>query len=312
MDQFYKDVIKGLTAKPKYLQAKYFYDAAGDRIFQQIMQSPQYYLTNCELEIFTNNCAEIVEVFKKFDNGFDLIELGTGDALKSTELLRCLLQNNIHFTYYPTDISEHVINLVLNQLPKKLPKLTIKGLVGEFFDTLQQATQLSNKPKVILFLGANIGNMSPGEALSFCKNLRKHLTPGDLALIGFDLKKNPWVIFNAYNDQEGITKEFNINLLRRINKDMGANFSIDQFEHYEAYDPENGACKSYIISLCEQSVKIRDVNIYFSENEYIFMETSHKYTLEQTDEFAKKAEFKPLIHLLDSKRWFADVIWEAI
>jgi len=246
MDQFEYDVIKGLTSKPKYLQSKYFYDAEGDRIFQKIMHAPEYYLTDCELEIFKTRCKEIVNIFERFKDGFDIIELGAGDAYKSTELLRCLLEEKMEFTYFPTDISENVVKLVEKELPQKLPDLTIKGLVGEYFDSLRESTRISNKPKVVLFLGSNIGNMPPSEAITFCENIRKHLSPGDLTLIGFDLKKNPWVIFNAYNDKAGITKEFNLNLLKRINKELDANFDREQFEHFESYDPETGACKSFL------------------------------------------------------------------
>jgi dimethylhistidine N-methyltransferase len=312
MDQFYKDVITGLTSNPKYLHPKYFYDEEGDKIFQKIMKLPEYYLTGCELEIFKTRCKEIVEIFKRFDSGFDLIELGAGDALKSSELLRCLLSEKMDFTYYPTDISDHVVSIVENKLPKEFPDLRIKGLTGEFFDTLAQATQISDKPKVILFLGSNIGNMSPDEAQTFCADLRKHLSKGDMALIGFDLKKNPWVIFKAYNDESGVTRDFNLNLLRRINGELNADFKPDKFDHYEMYDPETGACKSYLISLSKQQVNIDEHAIYFYENEPIFMETSQKYTIKQTDELAKRSGFRTLIYLFDSKRWFTDTIWECI
>lgn len=312
MDQFMYDVVKGLTANPKYLLSKYFYDAEGDKIFQQIMHAPEYYLMNCELEIFKTRCKEIVEVFRRFEGGFDIIELGAGDAYKSTELLRCLLEEKMNFTYYPTDISENVVKFVERELPRKLPELEIRGLVGEYFDALQESTRISARPKVVLFLGSNIGNMPPREAVTFCENIRKHLAPGDLTLIGFDLKKNPWIIFNAYNDKAGITKKFNLNLLKRINDELGGNFDLEQFDHFENYDPESGACKSYLFSLREQNVAINGTAIPFKENEYIYMETSHKYSIDQIDKLSNKCLFRTVIHLFDSKHWYTDVIWECI
>ncbi|HEY0177231.1 MAG TPA: L-histidine N(alpha)-methyltransferase, partial [Pedobacter sp.] len=183
---------------------------------------------------------------------------------------------------------------------------------GEYITALKEAVRLSSQPKVILLLGANIGNMPPAEADNFCSEIRQYLSPNDLAIIGFDLKKHPWVIFKAYNDPSGITRQFNLNLLERINRELYADFKTEQFDHYESYDPETGACRSYLISLKDQEVTIGDTIISFAANEYIFTETSHKYTVEETDRMAIKSGFKPLAHLFDSKKWFTDVIWEAV
>ncbi|HEY0054751.1 MAG TPA: L-histidine N(alpha)-methyltransferase [Pedobacter sp.] len=311
LEIFRQDVTKGLTSSPKYLQSKYFYDKRGDKLFQKIMDAEQYYLTDAELEIFATRCREMRELVSRFPDGFDLIELGAGDALKSTELLKCLLKAEKDFTYYPIDISEHIVQLVERELPKKIKNLNIKGTAGDYFVALEEVKLASQRPKLVLFLGGNIGNMPPEEALSFCRELHSHLSTGDLVLIGFDLKKNPWTIFNAYNDKDGITRDFNLNLLHRINRELDANFNVSQFDHYESYDPETGACKSYLFSLQEQQVTIGDVEISFEENEYIYMETSHKYTLDQTKKMAAKARFKPIAHLFDSQKWFTDVIWEV-
>lgn len=312
MSEFLNDVLTGLSSTPKYLLSKYLYDGRGDILFEKIMKSDEYYVTDCELEILKTRCDRIAEYIKSFFNGVDLIELGAGNGLKSYHLLKCLLNNDIAFTYYPIDISTQIIRYLEETMPLKLPGLAIKGLNGDYFPMLSQVRALSDKPKVVLFLGATIGNMPPENAEEFCKAMRKHLNKGDLALLGFDLRKNPWIIFNAYNDQAGITREFNLNLLTRINAELDANFDLSKFEHFENYDPETGACKSYIISLTDQQVEIGDKTIAFHENENIFVETSQKYTLEQTDAMAIKSGFKPLDHLFDSKRWFTDVIWEAV
>ncbi|HXI01250.1 MAG TPA: L-histidine N(alpha)-methyltransferase [Sphingobacteriaceae bacterium] len=312
MNNFLNDVLEGLSSEPKKLQSKYLYDEQGGILFQKIMHSEEYYLTDCELEIFKTRCLEIRDIVSGFKDGFDLIELGAGDAFKSSWLIKCFLDNNLDITYYPIDISDHVIELLENKLPSKFPELKLTGLNGEYFQMLEHATQLSDRPKLVLLLGANIGNMTPDEAQNFCTALCSHMKKGDLVLIGFDLIKNPWIIFNAYNDRRGITKEFNLNLLTRINRELNATFDTEQFEHFENYDPETGACKSYLISLQQQSVTINGHTLLFAENECIYMETSHKYSIKEINSLAEKTGFKPVISLYDSKKWFTDVIWERV
>ena len=311
-EQFYDDVITGLRSEPKRLNSKYFYDAHGDKLFQDLMNCEEYYPTNCELEIFSEKTAELCRAIIGNGDAFDLIELGAGDATKSTYLLQYLLQQQANFTYLPIDISENVISYLNVTLPVTLPGLQITGLNGEYFDMLEKAASLSNKRKVVLFLGSNIGNLQVNDAEDFCRELGDHLSTGDMLLIGFDLKKNPKTVLAAYNDKGGITKRFNLNLLERINRELKANFEINKFDHYPVYDPETGACKSYLVSLEEQQVKINGTEtIHFAKDEYIFMEISQKFTVAQTDQMANKAGFKPIHRFFDSKKWFIDVIWLA-
>ena len=310
--QFYYDVVCGLNASPKYLSSKYFYDANGDKLFQDLMNCEEYYPTNCELEIFSEKTAELCNAIIGDGDAFDLIELGAGDAMKSTYLLQYLLDQKTDFTYLPIDISSNVISYLNITLPVTLPGLQITGLNGEYFDMLKKAAAISDKRKVVMFLGSNIGNMPAEDAASFCRELRNHLSPGDMVLIGIDLKKNPKTVLAAYNDKEGITKRFNLNLLDRINNELKADFKVDQFEHYPTYDPATGSCKSYLISLQDQTVKINGMEtVHFQKDEYIFMEISQKFTVEQTDEMAINADFKPLHRFFDSKNWFIDAIWVA-
>jgi len=309
---FLNDVIFGLTATPKHLDSKYFYDAAGDKLFQDIMNAPEYYPTNCEMEIFSKQTEELAALLSgKNNDEFDLIELGVGDASKSTHLLKHLLKQNIAFNYLPIDISGNIIQYLKATLPVSLPGIKINGLQGDYFDMLKKASSVSNNRKVVLFLGSNIGNMSLEDAEGFCHKLRSHLQPGDMALIGFDLKKNPKTILAAYNDSEGITKNFNLNLLLRINNELGADFNIDTFDHYPTYDPETGACKSYIISLSKQKVTIAGKTITFDQDEYVYTEVSQKFTTAQTSEMALKTGFKTVHNFYDTKKWFLDTIWIA-
>ncbi len=311
-DQFYQDVITGLQSNPKRLNSKYFYDAVGDKLFQDLMNCAEYYPTNCELEIFSKQTAQLADAMIADGSPFDLIELGAGDATKSSYLLKYLLEQNADFTYLPIDISDNIISYLNITLPVVLPGLQITGLNGDYFDMLKKANETSDRRKVVMFLGSNVGNMPIDIATEFCGEVRNHLSPGDRMLIGIDLKKEPKTVLAAYNDKGGITKRFNLNLLERINRELNADFDLNQFEHYPTYDPETGACKSYLISKIEQAVKINGrESIHFLKDEYIFMEISQKYTVAQTDQMAAAAGFKRAGHFFDSKHWFLDAVWVA-
>ncbi|HZX59430.1 MAG TPA: L-histidine N(alpha)-methyltransferase [Mucilaginibacter sp.] len=310
--QFYSDVIKGLNSSPKRLSSKYFYDAKGDKLFQDIMNCPEYYPTRCELEIFSEKTAEICSAIMADGDAFDLIELGAGDATKSAYLLKYLLEQKADFTYVPIDISENVISYLNITLPVTLPGIKIHGLNGDYFDMLNEAAAFSDRRKVIMFLGSNIGNMLVSEAQDFCGNLRRHLSKGDMVLMGFDLKKNPKTILAAYDDKGGITKRFNLNLLERINRELYGDFDMAKFEHYPTYDPESGACKSYLVSLADQEVTINHrERIQFLKDECIHMEISQKFTVLQTEQIAENAGFEPVDYFFDSKKWFLDAVWIA-
>ena len=313
MNQFLQDVVKGLQSTPKYLQSKYFYDKKGDELFQEIMHCDEYYLTNCEMEIFSTQTSQLADIIIDQHSNFDVVELGPGDAVKSVYLLKELLDKNAVSTYFPVDISNNIITLLHKSLPRELPELNIHGLNGEYLAMLRSAKQISDKIKLVLFLGSNIGNLSREDVPQFCHELRSQLTKGDMVLIGIDLAKNPKQILAAYNDREGYTREFNLNLLRRINRELYANFSIEAFEHYATYDPATGACKSFLVSLADQQVTIeKDIEISFAKNETVFMEISQKYTVAQTDEIAIQSGFEPVAHFFDKNKWFTDVIWKCV
>ncbi len=308
--KFYEDVLKGLQSSPKFLESKYFYDAEGDRIFQQIMNLPEYYLTKCELEIFSKQTKELCDTFLNKLNEFDIVELGAGDATKSAYLLKHLVQSGTNFTYYPIDISANVIELLENELPNKIPGLKITGLNGEYFDMIKEVNKLSDRKKIFLFLGSNIGNFTKAEAKDFLTLLHEHILPGDLLLIGFDLKKNPEQILAAYNDAQGVTKEFNINLLRRINRELDANFNTQMFEHKPEYDESTGSCNSYLVSKENQSVFIGENKIEFKAEEPIHLEISQKYSSEDIESLTQSSGFKTVTNFFDHNKWFVDVILE--
>ncbi|HVS98278.1 MAG TPA: L-histidine N(alpha)-methyltransferase [Puia sp.] len=309
---FYKDVTDGLRAEHKYLPSKYFYDEAGDKLFQQIMACPEYYPTRCELDILQHQSAKMARLFLDEMGSFDLVELGPGDASKSWFLLRELQREHADFTYYPIDISSNVIGWLEDRLPVTLPGIRMQGLNGDYLEKMHQLDTFSRNRRVVLFMGANIGNMPVQQATQFCRQLHDHLRAGDLLMIGFDLKKHPRIVLDAYNDRQGITRAFNLNLLKRINRELGGDFNPDQFEHYPVYDPGTGACRSYLISLAPQEVHVGDKTFAFRENEPIYTEISQKYTLEETELMAVQAGFEPVHTFFDSKNWFVDILWQRL
>jgi L-histidine N-alpha-methyltransferase len=309
---FYLDVIEGLTKEFKRLPSKYFYDQQGDGLFQQIMACEEYYLTRCETAILKQQREQICEVIQNGEGSFDIIELGAGDGTKTAYLLDSLVKQGKSFRYIPIDISGNILTELTGNLLAQNPELDIKPLNGEYFQMLDKAVSLSSLHKTVMFLGSNIGNMPSTDAQQFCTRIRQSIRPGDIALIGFDLVKDPYLIRAAYSDQQGITKAFNLNLLRRINSELGADFDLCLFDHYCSYDPLTGACKSYLVSQHEHTVSFPNMQIHFRQGECIWMEISQKYSLSQINQMAINSGFETVSTFTDSKGWFADVVWKAV
>ncbi len=309
---FRNDVRIGLTAEQKFLSSKYFYDDKGSRIFQNIMQMPEYYLTDCELEIFETQKHEIFEVFANGDAKFDLIELGAGDGLKTKVLLSHFHDQNALFEYIPIDISEEAVKNLVLEVERKLPGIKIVGKVGDYFKLMEEINQYDNAKKILLFLGSNIGNFNKQETLDFLNNLKSVMHPKDMLCIGFDLKKDSNIILKAYNDPHGYTSAFNLNLLQRINNELNANFNLHFFKHHEVYDSQTGTAKSYLISMQNQVVEISDLklNISFKEGESIFMEMSQKYDLKTIKELADISGFEIVRNFYDERQYFVNSIWK--
>lgn len=279
VDTFNKEVNEGLTAFPKYLSSKFFYDETGDQLFQQIMALPEYYLTKAEYTIFKSQKTRIVQSFDTHKESFDLIELGAGDGKKTKILLQELLENQYSFTYHPIDISKNAVDGLTEDLNTEFPDLLVEGLVGEYFEVLDRLQHISNRKKVIMVLGSNIGNLLHPRAIQFLKNLHAVMHEDDLIFMGFDQKKHPQKILDAYNDKTGVTAAFNKNVLTRINRELGGDFDLDMFMHWEVYDPESGSAKSYLVSTKKQTVSIENLSleVHFEAWESIHTEISQKY-----------------------------------
>ena len=310
IDTFAQDVLNGLTAINKSLSSKYFYDDNGSRIFQEIMNMPEYYLTNAEFEILAMQSKQIIEALK-FSTPFNIVELGAGDGLKTFKLLEYLVNNKIKFNYVPIDISQEAIDILTKRLKQRLPSLTVKPKVGDYFEVLS-ANKKDNHPSLLLFLGSNIGNYNEEKAKELLQLFHGNMKVGDKLLIGFDLRKNPIIIHNAYYDRHGITKRFNLNLLLRINRELDADFKIDDFDFYCHYNPITGDVKSYIVSLRKQTVRLEalNVSVELDYDELISTELSKKYSLNDIKRLTAQTNFKLNTNFLDCKHYFADSLWE--
>jgi L-histidine Nalpha-methyltransferase len=276
------------------------------------MASPDYYLTRSEFEIFDSQNEKIADIFSNHGHNFDLIELGAGDGTKTKVLLEKFVSSKLDFTYVPIDISGHVIQLLGQHIKKDLPELKMKGVVGDYFEKLHELKEGNGVRKVVLFLGSNIGNFRHGQDISFLRLINDNLNKGDLLMIGFDLVKNPNIILRAYNDAQGITREFNLNLLDRINEELGANFKRQNFIHYPVYEVAEKQARSYLVSAKDQEVYIKATDqVYkFKAWEYIHMEISQKYSLEDIEHLAKASGFRQKEFLFDCKHYYTDAIWE--
>ncbi|CAN5283358.1 L-histidine N(alpha)-methyltransferase [soil metagenome] len=311
---FAEDVLKGLSSNPKFLSSKYFYDDEGSRLFQEIMKLPEYYPTRTELEIFQMQTEEIFAAFDADSVEFDLIELGAGDGTKTSILVEHFLEAKADFRYVPIDISSEALNFLTDKFSKKFPDLQIQTEQGDYFRTLETFKEKSDRKKIILFLGSNIGNFSETQALDFFRHLREVMNPQDLIFIGFDLHKNPKTILRAYDDAQGITARFNLNLLKRINRELGANFNIEEFLHYAMYHPIERAARSFLISQQPQTIFIEALNqsFEFEKWEPIFMEVSQKYNLKMIHQIAETSGFEIVKNFFDSNNFYTNSLWQPL
>jgi L-histidine N-alpha-methyltransferase len=307
---FLEDINLGLSSEKKFISSHFFYDKIGDELFQKIMNLPEYYLTNCEMEIFRDQSEIIISTFNiKKDQEFELIELGAGDGKKTQYLLDNLLNRGYSFKYIPVDISQNSLDVISERLTNLFLDLGIEAKQGEYFEVLDELFK-SEKPKVILFIGSNLGNLNDEVANDFLNKLALHLKPNEKLLLGLDLIKSKEIVLPAYNDAAGVTRDFNMNLLKRINKDLGADFILENFEHQPEYSEEEGVAKSYLVSKKMQRVFIKDLDktFEFDENEKIHTEISRKYNDKILSDLLKDSKLEISDKFLDSKKYFADYI----
>jgi len=308
---FKKEVFEGLTNFPKYLSSKYIYDKKGDKLFQDIMDLPEYYLTNCEFDIIKTHKSAIADAFKNNATGFDLIELGAGDGKKTKVLLKYLSENNFNFVYKPIDISQNAIDSLAKKLNEELPEVNTDPEIGEYFEVLERLKTFNQRKKVIMVLGSNIGNLLHPKAIDFLTKLKDTMAKEDLLFMGFDQKKDPETVLNAYNDKTGVTAAFNKNLLARINSELGGNFAIDKFRHWETYDPESGTAKSFLVAeeTMEVTINAIDIVINFEQWETIHTEISQKYDDKIVEWLAEESGLTIENSFTDAKEFYKNYIF---
>jgi len=287
-DTFAADAIAGLTAQPKTLPPKYFYDLAGSALFERITALPEYYPTRCEIGILRDQAPAIAAMFPP---GCALIEFGSGSSRKA----RILLGAGATVTaYIAVDISGDFLQQDLAQLERDLPHLIVHPLVADFTKPFAVPGELAALPRVGFFPGSTIGNFEPAEAAAFLRHAGQVLGRGALFLVGVDLVKDQAVLYRAYNDSAGVTAEFNLNLLARINRELGADFDLAAFEHRAFFDAAQSRIEMHLISTKPQQVHLNGATIDFGRGETIHTENSYKYTVESFQLLARGAGWSPV------------------
>jgi dimethylhistidine N-methyltransferase len=307
-------VLEGLSGRPKALPSRLFYDDKGSELFKKIMALPEYYPTRCEAEILTQHSPQIAS-FLQQDDCFNLVELGCGDGAKTILLLNELIQSERSFDFVPLDISRAAVDFLVDNLKRQYGTIpfSILGLVADYFEGLKWLSESGGSRNLVLFLGSNIGNFNRSMAMRFLRQLWYSLNDGDLVLIGFDLKKDLDILYDAYNDSEGVTKEFNFNVLDRMNHVLGADFQRENFQHQGLYNVQTGAMESYLISQTKQTIRVKALNksFHFRPWEPIHMEYSYKYLREDIADLADSTGFNIIENFSDAKGYFVDSLWQV-
>ncbi|GAB7129459.1 L-histidine N(alpha)-methyltransferase [Silvimonas sp. JCM 19000] len=286
---FGQDLLAGLKRSPRSVPAKYFYDAAGSALFDLICDLPEYYPTRTELKILTDNAAEMAA---QIGPDAELIEFGAGSLTKVRLLLDAFEPINAPTRYLPIDISGEHLENAAQRLRTLYPRLSVSPVVADYMQPMAlPATASPHGRRVGFFPGSTIGNMEPDEALSFLHSTAELLRGGGL-LIGVDLVKEPARLHAAYNDAQGVTAAFNLNMLRRANLELGATFNPAGFSHYAFYNPVLQRIEMHLISKRDQTVTVLGQRFSFREGETIHTENSHKYTIDSFRNLAVQAGFR--------------------
>ncbi len=286
--RFASEVIAGLSAKPKRLPAKYFYDLAGSALFERITQLSEYYPTRCEVALLRENAPAIASLFPA---SCALFEFGAGSSKKARILLGAAATIE---AYVPVDISGEFLQQDTSQLHRDFPHIGVHPVVGDFTRPFTVPAAIADLPRVGFFPGSTIGNFEHHEAVEFLRHAAATLGEGAVLVIGVDLIKDISILSRAYNDAEGVTAKFNLNLLVRINRELGGNFDLAAFEHHACYNRERNRIEMHLASLKRQKVRVNGKTFNFRLGETIHTENSYKYTIESFQALAQGAGWSPL------------------
>lgn len=297
-DNFLEDVVAGLSLAQKELPPKYFYDARGSALFEEICSLPEYYPTRAEIALTRQHIAEIARFAGE---GCELIEYGSGASTKTRILIAALLPA----VYVPVDISESALRGASAQLAAEFPSLNVRVVVGDFGRPLAIPAFAGSGRKVVYFPGSTIGNLTREESLAFLHMTRGQVGPGGAMLVGVDLKKDPNLLHAAYNDSQGVTARFNLNLLSRINAELGGDFDVGKFVHYAFYNAPMGRIEMHLASLERQTANVGSYRFRFAPGESIHTENSCKYSVEEFQALAAQAGFRGEKVWMDSEGHFS-------
>jgi dimethylhistidine N-methyltransferase len=304
LDRFAEAVADGLTAERKSLPSHFFYDEAGSRLFEQICDLPEYYLTRSETEILNRYAGDILA---DAPDDLTLVELGSGSAVKTRLLIEELLQSHDRLVYTPIDISRSAIEDSAERLIRDFEHLEIVGVRADYHTGLSILKQRNQGSELILWLGSSIGNLHRRDATTFLAGAAETMSDEDRLLIGVDLRKDRTILEPAYDDSQGVTAQFNLNLLSRINDELDGRFDLDAFEHKAVYDEVEGRVEMYLVSTEKQTVRIGalSVEVVFSEGETIHTENSYKYSLEEIETVTTQAGLEINGQWFDSEKRFS-------
>lgn len=310
------EVLRGLTSEPKTLSPWLFYDERGSRLFEQITELPEYYLTRTERGIFATHAPAILAAAAAGGARLTIIELGAGTASKTGLLLRSALARQPRLTYRAIDVSGSALNAARESLAQKFPTLSIETRVGDYTDGLGHlpCETSATSRRLVLYIGSSIGNFDPADARELLSGVRGQLSPGDRILLGVDHVKPLTPLLAAYNDSAGVTAAFNLNVLTRINRELGANFRLERFQHLARFNPEPSRIEMHLVSTRAQQVAIPglDLEVEFSAGETIHTENSYKFTPESATALLADGGFSVTHSWTDPQRWFGVYLATAV
>lgn len=294
------EVLASLQAAPKWVAAKFFYDAVGSALFERITDLPEYYPTRCEMQILHDHAGDIAKLIPA---GAALVEFGSGSSKKARILLAA---TGALACYVPVDISAEMLEQEAVALRRDMPQLKVLPVAADFCKPFDLPREAENAPaRVGFFPGSTIGNFEPHEAATFLHNAARILGKGAVLIIGADLVKPAEILNAAYNDAAGVTAKFNLNLLTRLNRELGANFRIETFEHHAFFNRERSRIEMHLASLKRQKVRIAGETIEFRAGETIHTENSYKYSIESLGALARGTGWQPLAAWTDLKNYFS-------
>jgi L-histidine Nalpha-methyltransferase len=297
------DAIEGLRQTPKTLPCRYFYDDIGSALFEQICDQPEYYPTRTEQTILETYALEIAHL----TGPCELVELGSGSSRKTRLLLDAYGQIDNHLQYFPIDVSAGILKTTALDLLQQYPALRLYGLAGTYEQALTQLPRTSLKNRMLIFLGSTLGNLNEAECSAFLTLIQQALQPGEFFLLGVDLQKPAPILEAAYNDGNGITAAFNLNILSHLNRQFQGNFDLEQFQHLAFYNSVEHRIEMYLKSLNSQTVILKDLDfqVSFQPKETIRTEISQKFNLPTLMTVLERMAIAPLKTWTDPNAWLA-------